>query len=304
MKKKLVVIGSAAVIAAVAVYLVFSINSYYPFWKVFKRQYPLSYYKSDYGTAESLEGKTVCVSLFSGTDDRKFDSGLKERFRENLGLAASWLTEQASDYGKTAEFVWDWTADPELCYDVDGEHIWFNFGLMDNDGYNFLWDFINNDVPSEELVEKFHADNIIYIAFFDRPENNEQPSFAHDSYFDREYSYDVAFIASNTSGKDSTASTVAHEILHLFGSPDMYKSGGKGTWLYGMNSDMTNYMYENYPDDLMLRTHDHETGTPYYGEVNGMISPITAYYVGLTDEVPQAVIDFGIDLSSHDPNRE
>ena len=64
MKRKLLVIGSVAALIAAAVYVLISVNNYYPLWKVFKIKYPLNYYRGDYGTAENLDGKTVCVSLY------------------------------------------------------------------------------------------------------------------------------------------------------------------------------------------------------------------------------------------------
>lgn len=305
MKRKLLVIGSVAVIAAAAVYILFTVNNYYPLWKVFKRQYPLSFYKSDYGTAENLDGKTVCVSLYINGENQtwKGHDDLKEKYRENLDMAVSWLTDRVGDYGKSAEFIWDWEQYPELCFDVDNSRLEYSFSYSDNDGYNLLWDFMNNDVPSAELLEKFGADNIIYIAFFNTPSDISAISYAQDCYFNREYSYDTVFLSAGNSGHEATASTIAHEILHLYGLPDFYKTGPSGSCLYGVNDEMVEYMAENYPDDIMVRTFDKENDKPFYGEVNGIMSPVTAYYAGLTDEVPQAVIDFGIDLSSHDPNR-
>lgn len=305
MKRKLLVIGSVAVIAAAAVYILFTVNNYYPLWKVFKRQYPLSFYKSDYGTAENLDGKTVCVSLYMNGENQTWKGydDLKEKYRENLGMAVSWLTDRAGDYGKSADFIWDWEQYPELCFEVEDSRLDYDFYYDNNDGYNLLWDFMNNDVPSAELLEKFGADNIIYIAFFNTPVSAGMLSYAQDCYFNREYSYDAVFLSAGNSGHEATATTLAHEILHLFGLPDFYKQGPSGSCLYGVNAEMVEYMAENYPEDIMVRTFDHENDQSYYGEVNGILSPVTAYYAGLTDEVPQAVIDSGVDLSSHDPNR-
>ena len=306
MKRILLIIGSAAVIIVATVYILFTVNNYYPLWKIFKVQYPLSYYKGDYGTAEKLEGKTVCVSLYINgkTQTWKGKDDLKEKYRENLGLSVTWLTEKVSEYHKTAEFIWDWKIYPELCYNINDTRLGYSPYLFINDGYNLLWDYMNNNVPSAELLNKFDADNLIFIAFYNTPDNLEMISYALDCYFNREYSYDTVFLSAGNSGHEATASTIAHEILHLYGLPDFHKTGPSGSCLYGVNSDMLNYMKENYPDDIMVRTYDHENDQPFYGEVNGILSPVTAYYAGLTDEVPQAVIDFGVDLSSHDPNRK
>lgn len=305
MKRKYLVIGSAAVLTAAAVYLVFSINRYYPLFKAPEVHYPPSFYKSDYGTAENLDGKTVCVSLYINGENQtwKGHDDLKDKYRGELGMAVSWLADRAGEYGKSAEFVWDWEQYPELYFDVDDSRLEYSIYLDENHGDNLLWNFMDNNVPAAELLEKFGADNIIYIAFFNTPSDMSAISYAQDCYFNREYSYDTVYLSAGNSGHEATASTIAHEILHLYGLPDFYKQGPSGTALYGVNAEMVEYMAENYPDDIMVRTFDHENDQPYYGEVNGIMSPVTAYYAGLTDEVPQAVIDFGIDLSFHDPNR-
>lgn len=306
MKRKALIIGSAAVIAAVAVYLVFTINKYYPFKKLLGIHPKAQFSMGDNGTADRLDGKTVCVSLYmygekqtwAGCDDKK------EKYRENLGMAASWLADRAGEYGRTAEFVWDWSQYPELCIDVTEPRLDFASYYANNDGDNKLWKFIDEEVPSAELVEKFGADNIIYIAFFNTPDKVGTTSYAQDSYFDRDYSYDVVFLSAGNSGHEATATTLAHEILHLYGAPDLYKTGSPGTCSYGLRPRVLDFIKENYPDEIMQNTYDRKNKQPYYGETHGVISPVTAYYAGLTDEVPQIILDCGADLSSHDPNRD
>lgn len=305
MKRKLLVIVSAAAIVLATAILAVNLNSYYPFWKLFKRQYPLSYYKGDYGTAENLDGKTLCVSMFVNAETGSWTEhdDLKDQSREKLGMAASWITENAAAYGKNAEFIWDWEQSPELYYEVNNKHIQMGDWLCENDGYNFLWDFMNNDIPTKKLLEQFGAENIIYIAFFRMPENNAQTAFSLDCYYNKSFSYDMICMPEYINGREMSATIIAHEMLHSFGAPDLYRTGEKGTLQCGIGSEALDSFRQTYPDEIMLRTYDHETDTAFYGEVNGMLSPITAYYTGLTDEVPQAVMDFGLDLSSHDPNR-
>lgn len=314
MKKKWLVTGAVAVIVAAAVYMLFALDNIGVFpWRYYisramKVKYPLSFSMGEHGTAEKLEGKTVCVSLLVDLDyDKWFDEDGDEakvmKCLENLGLATEWLSEQAADYGKTAEFIYDWEQYPQLYYEVGNVSNRFDYFLRENDGYNLLWDYVNNNVPSQELVDSFGADNIIYITYFDMDEYSATLAFAKDCYFDTQFSYDMAFFPLYSKGMEQTATTLAHEIMHLYGAPDWYQAYPDEPTGYCMTKGCVEYMKQNFADDIMLYTFDRETETPFYGKVHGEISEMTAYYVGLTDEAPQAVYDFGIDLSQHDPNR-
>ena len=88
-----------------------------------------------------------------------------------------------------------------------------------------------------------------------------------------EYSEHCVLFANNLSGsKGSRASTIAHEILHLFGAEDYYVSMSREA--------LAN---QKYPDDIMLwqveRIQDNSIGD------------CTAYSVGWTDEVPDVCYD-------------
>ncbi len=307
MKKRLLIIVSIALIIASAAYIIFSLDhiGVISLERAFKVKYPLSFYMGENGTAYKPEGKTICVSLFVDLDDHKWQENDNEKIEkcyDNLGMATAWITEQAEKYGKNAEFICDWKKYPELYQKVGSVGKDYGFRLRENDGYNLLWDHLNNNVPSAELLEKFDADNIIYITYFNLAGGDSMPAFAKDCYFDPEFSYEMICMPQSYRGCEETATTMAHEILHLFGAPDWYK-GGDDPIFYGVGRECIDYMSENYPNDIMVRSADYKNGKPFYGDVNGEISEMTAYYVGLIDEAPSAVYDFNLDLSQHDPNR-
>ena len=307
MKRRLVLILAVAAILCSAVYLIFAVDkvSDTPFRRLFQKKYQLSVQMGDYGTAAELQGKTLCVSMFVDTNyDEWTADDDKEEWRIKLGYAADWIEQMAGEYGVDSEFIYDWNQFPELRYDVRDKAFSYSRYLENNDGYNELWNLINNDIPVNEMLSKYKADNILFVTFYNTAESNGVEAFATDGFFDKDYYYDTAFIPAYFQGRETTASVIAHEMLHLFGAADLYCIGRKDTMSYNMNQEMIDYMRENYPDDIMLRTFDHETDTPFYGEVNGSISPVTAYYIGLTSEVPEAISDFGLDLSTHDANRK
>lgn len=317
-KRLFAVIISAVVIIAVAVYLIVALDGMgislsrsisHFLQRAFKPKYPLSFSIGDKGTADSIEGRTVVVSVFADLEHDKWDDELKGEAPDKVlgfvSMATDWISEKAAEYGVSAEYIYDWHEHPELRYDSGKIGESYRIDLRTNDGYNSLWDYINNDIPSEELVNAFDADNILYIVFFNVSGGNSVPAFAKDCFFDTEFQYDMVFFPLQSGGLEMTATTLTHEMLHLYGAPDWYKALESGEELtFGVSADCVDYIRENYPDDIMYRTFDKETLTPFYGDVNGGLSDITAYYVGLLDEAPSAVREYGLDLSTHDPLRQ
>lgn len=307
MKRRLMIIISVVVLLGSAVYALFALNSIgiISFERMLTPTYPLSVSRGAYGTAGRLEGRTVCVSIYADTNEAVWnDQKQQDDMYIKLGDAVEWIEETTLGYGAETEFLYDWKEDSELYHHVSGIVSDFNYRLDDNDGYNKLWNYINNEIPTEELMTKYHADNVIYLVFLLTGDYDGTLPFACDGYFNPDFYYDTAFISTRYTGAETTASVIAHEILHLYGAVDLYNATPNESLNYKNNQQMVDYITANYPDELMLRTFDYANHAPFYGKVNGMMSPITAYYVGLTDEVPQAVLDFGLDLSTFDPNRK
>lgn len=311
MKKYIILTVGCLTVAGALIYLAFTLDSMgiISFERMFKRQYPLSFYVSDKGTAERAEGSTVVVSVFvsdkeSSWNDEATDAEEKRRQLEMLGMATDWISEQAEQWGKSAEFAYNWAADSELYYEAEFDSSLTGYGIRMNDGYNVMWDFLNNEVRSRYLKEKYAADNIIYMIYFDTPttESGFAPC-AKDCYLDPQFSYDSCYLLTGYRNISLSPPVVAHEILHLYGAIDLYK-GGPTIDFYGNNNQFVKYCRENIPDDIMLSETDRETGEPYYDSIPREISVITAYYLGWTDERPAEIDKYGLDYSSHDPDRD
>ncbi len=311
MKTRFFFIGAAAALLCAAVFVVYSLDSYgYISIEDMLLPEPIADYKAgERGTADSLEGKTVCVSVYvdlrSGEWDFENDADKMRRAenRRQLSAATKWISEKAGEYGKTAEFIFDYEQYPELYYNTQWMDTSYGWGLRNRSKGNRLWRFINGEIDSEGLLERFGADNIIYVTYY-KTEKNEGgcPAFSKDCYFDPEFSYETIFIPEYYDILEVTETVVAHEILHLFGAPDWYQSGSTPDF-FGVTSEFVDYMKENHPNDIMLTTFDRETKKPLYGDIKSDLSDITAYYIGLTDKTPREVYDFDLDLSEHDPNR-
>lgn len=309
MKKIFTIVAACIVVLGALVYLVFQLDAYgfISLKRMFKRQYDLSFYLSDKGTAQKLDGKTVAVSIFVSEYDNVWTDADKEKKEQQLGylkMATEWIENQAAARNIEAEFVYDWSSDSELYYEAVFDETVTNYSIRENDGYNLMWDHLNNEVRSQYLMDKYDADNIIYLLYF-----NTKTDFyrfvpcAKDCYLDPQYSYDTCYFPIGYVGLTLSPPVVAHEILHLFGAIDLYK-GGELIDFYGNNDRFIEYVAENLPKDLMYSEADPVTGELYFDSIPREITDITAYYIGWLEERPEVIDEYGLDYSQHDPDRE
>ena len=127
-------------------------------------------YNGALGSAGSLRGTTLLISIFTNDAQTAWDD---EADREEMLLtlnrmdtAAQWLTEQAAAYGSDASFLYDWTADPDLRYDAS-----FSELLVREDGglYEVQAASVRENIDTESLRQKYHADNVVYFFLFNTP---------------------------------------------------------------------------------------------------------------------------------------
>ena len=85
-----------------------------------------------------------------------------------------------------------------------------------------------------------------------------------------------------TDGEAESPATYAHEILHLFGAPDLYE-GSSDPYV---DEALVSYVADTYPGDIMLSTYE-DDGSSRFDAITKEISPLTAYCLGLTDTCPE-----------------
>lgn len=88
----------------------------------------------------------------------------------------------------------------------------------------------------------------------------------------------------------ATPGTYAHEMLHLFGVPDMYAENANNQ----MSADFIRWYQQQYPWDIMAGAH-----TGDYSRMHYSFSHLVAYYAGLCDRPPE-VTTWGLRLSEYE----
>ena len=254
---------------------------------------------SPLGNAGELDGRIVIFTVFaSGTDYRwdlskQEDADQKHKCLEDLSEAAAYLTDQAAGYGRDVEFLYDWEADPGLAVEYSADHPMANTARTREIAYELA--------PARLLKEKYDAGQVIYLFLVNTDYENTKRS--HANWYDPQKTGENASLTdlteyvkinlrSDYGGEkwDAQSSTYAHEILHLFGVPDLYEAGTLITQEYADHMDVV-MSTARYPDIM-------------YGGVAGwsvrshVFSEVDAYYAGLTDLCGD-VGKYGLGKSQH-----
>lgn len=94
-------------------------------------------------------------------------------------------------------------------------------------------------------------------------------------------------------------SVIIHEILHLFGAPDLYAPDAQDIG-YLITMGFVDYCKENYPQDIMLSTYDRETDKRLPDRITQEITDITAYYIGWLETAPDCIDEYLLVHSQHE----
>ena len=129
------------------------------------------------------------------------------------------------------------------------------------------------------LKNKYEADNIIFIYFF----NTDNTNSAITSTYNLDI--DIVNVFPENNEYIIPPATYAHELLHTFGAPDLYFENRT------INQEYVDYLLENDSDDIMFKVTDTSV-------IIDDFSDLDAYYVGLIDSHPD-IEKWNLGLSEH-----
>lgn len=254
---------------------------------------------SPLGNAGELDGRIVIFTVFAGGTDYSWDFSKQEdvdrksRCLKDLSEAAAYLTDQAARYGRDVEFVYDWEEDPGLAAEYSADHPMANSARTREIAYELA--------SARQLKETYGAGQVIYLFLVNTGPENTKRSHAN-SYDPQKTGEDASIkdlveyakinLRSNYEGErwDAQSSTYAHEILHLFGVPDLYKAGTLIPQEYVDHMDAV-MSTARYPDIMY-------GGVPGWSAWDHVFSDLDAYYAGLTDTC-EDVEKYGLGKSQH-----
>ena len=134
----------------------------------------VSKYDGSLGTAGYIGGNSIIVSIFADdlyTDwdfNNNDDINTIDDTYDNLRIATDYLSNNIKRYNEKSSFIYDWKKDIDLKYVVSFDE---NMILNDFSKYDVQKEFIEENIDSERLKERYRADDIIYIFFFNTDES-------------------------------------------------------------------------------------------------------------------------------------
>lgn len=242
-------------------------------------------YSGPNGTADTIDGKTIIISIFASDEVVSWNNDLESDLQKinetltNIKISTEYLTNEVAKYHKTAEFIYDWHKFSDLKYEAI-----FTDNIVDN--YNYQYgvqrDWIIDNIDILKLKKKYEADNIVFMYFFNTDNTNSAISSTYN------LDIDIVNIFPENNRYIAPPATYAHEILHTFGAPDLYFENAV------INQEYVDYYMETNPSDIMASV--------YYGnEITNTFSKLDAYYVGLIDSHPD-VDKWNLGTSEHIKN--
>ena len=233
------------------------------------------------GTADTIEGKTVIISIYANdtvtkwnndTDNTKINDTLN-----NLKIATDYLVKQVNSYNKEALFIYDWNKFDDIKYIAN-----FDVDIVNNykDNYDTQREWIVNNIDIGNIKKKYAADNLVFMYFFNTDDTNTSITSTYNRL-----DIDIIDVFPVNSNYTIPPATYAHELLHTFGAPDLYYANEI------INQEYVDYLIEIDSNDIMAKVN-------YGDEIINEFSKLDAYYVGLIDESSD-VTKWNLGLSEH-----
>lgn len=235
---------------------------------------------SIYGSVGLLGFPSVLVSVYlDEAGGRTWSEEGIAQSRANLAVAVEWIGAQCAAYHAAAPITYDDGTDEDLC--VRMEYNGTFVGGEDSEEPEDLFeaaDLLCERLDTAALREKYGTSSIGFLLFL--PLEGSAFTMVHyaedgDAFY-YEYSCLYQYDAYSDPGTFDSPAVYAHEILHLYGAPDLY-DGSSDRFV---TPEMVRYVGENWPTAIMQDTYNAAGGIDY-DCIDRSICPITAYRLGL-----------------------
>ena len=234
-----------------------------------------------YGSAGLLGWPSVLVSVYLDEEDGAVwtDDGIAQS-REKLRLAVQWITDQCAAYRAHPAIRYDdGTPDSGLFFHETYPGRFTGGEESEGDEYLDAMDMLCSLLDTDELHERYGTSSVGFLFFL--PVDGVSFTMVHyledGSDFYHEYCTLYQYDTYSSPGTPETPAVFAHEILHLFGAPDLY-AGSSDVFV---TDELSAYAQSAWPHAIMLDTYA-PGGALVYDRIDKQLSPLTAYRLGLT----------------------
>lgn len=219
------------------------------------------------GSGTLLTQKNLVVSIYAEDNYSAWSRGEKESKKSDLKETLEYVEKQAQRYGKNTDFIYD---------RVDLNLEWSYNGIVDDaskqDFEKSLYKYISRDIDSDELMDKYNADGIIYAVLI----NKAGTSYSHPYYYNRSdsaFDETVYLYADSDEKHKQSPEFYAKQILRLYGASDLAEVNVNE----GITADVISIFKKDDPSNLMSLAAAGD-------KAESGICDFTAYQLGLIDD--------------------
>lgn len=236
------------------------------------------------GSAKSLEGKSVIVTVVMDTPDATYTDEELEFTNRSIDKACRYLEEQGRIYGKDVTLYNYSDQHQDLLYYVTYDEeasIAADSSLAYSNGYiGRIQNLLMEQIPLESIYENYGTDSVGFMVVYDVPGNSYSQVY-YPGYDDTYYEWTALFQYDIYGERYENLACVAHEMLHLFGAVDLYRVSG----IDGVTQEIYDEI-RNDPDyemAIMYNTYN-EDGSYDYENIPQFLSDITLAMIGFNDD--------------------
>ncbi len=220
------------------------------------------------GSAKQLNGISLSLICFISTPNNPWPTEMKKEIIYSIEESNNWIQNQAKNYNVNLSMKYKYLNDSE---DILFDTIESGFASGD-ERVDWIYrtmkklDYKNSRQAYRKLSRKYNSKNIQVIVIANSV--GRPYSMRYAKGFSKKKYFLEGVIIFNKYLNDApmpVASTLTHEILHIYGAWDLYKT-------YAQTSQRQEKARELYPNDIMLRV-DHNINTL-------QIDKLTAWLIG------------------------
>jgi hypothetical protein len=203
--------------------------------------------------------------------ETEWDYKEKKTLYDKLYEAEGWLSEQAENYGRTVAFEGgEYGLEKTVIMDhiVAGqakgdEPVDLVSVVLRKVGYSSNASFV------DWVRENTDCENTVVVIFANKSGTGYAIACSSDMDMEKYFLEGCILFKNYSNNKPLAASSIAHELLHLFGAWDLYAT-------FSQTKDREEKAGQLFPDDIMYRVS--------YNIRELSIGPLTAWLVGLSDK--------------------
>ncbi len=235
--------------------------------------------KSPTGSAGVLEGKSVIVNIFVEDKESKWSEKDKKSVNRKLVASGKFMGKQAKRYGKKAKVVTDIRTHTSLCYTYKTK-----MKITDKEKhldklYRKVCHYIETKIPLDDIRREYGTDSVGFVIHMNK--SGVSSTVVH--YMGEQANfYECAMIFRKFHGEEESASTYAHEMLHLFAARDLYAESLED----GITFPFVKYVAKKFSNDIMFSTYT-MSGKQLRYRITNEVSRVTAYYLGWKKKIPE-----------------